>query len=92
MPTLRFEALVEGVQDAEAVIYLDEAVRRHAAMLGAGLVSRCRKLLKDRGNYRTLVWTQYYKPVVIHPHHNGWQEMSARTYALAAEVRRKLGK
>jgi hypothetical protein len=90
MPTLRFETVIEGVQDLEAMIYISEAVAKQRARLGEDLAKRCEVLLEDRGRYLRLVWLEYAKPVTLHPHHWGWRELSRRTYSLAAEVATKL--
>ncbi|MHC4914981.1 MAG: glycoside hydrolase domain-containing protein [Planctomycetota bacterium] len=91
MPTLRFESMIEGVQDLEAMIYMSEAVAKHGGRLGPELTKKCQQLLADRRQYLLLAWIEYAKPVTVHPHHHGWQELSRRTYRLAAEVAKKLG-
>ncbi|MHC4716887.1 MAG: hypothetical protein ACYS5V_07955, partial [Planctomycetota bacterium] len=89
--TVRFEAFCEGVQEAEAVIVLSEAVDKHGDRLGPELAERCRKVLVDRLNYcrfwDQMRWAHSY----FHVHHYGWRDLTRRLYDCAAEVRRKLG-
>ncbi len=90
MPTMRLEAFIEGIQASEAVIVIAEALEKHRAKLGSDLAAKCEKLLADRSKARLLAWSQHenrsYGNVVLHPTSQGWQELSKRTYQLAAEV------
>ncbi len=96
LPTARLEALIEGVQEGEAVIVVAEALEKHKAGLGTALAEECAKLLKDRDHYRRLAWSQYenrsYGWPVLHPQHYGWQELSKRLFTCAGKVSKKLGK
>ena len=95
MNTVRLEVMREGIQDAEAAIFLGEAMEKHADVLGSELAGRCRQLLADRITICRSIWygrsltgTQDGKA------HVGadadWQDRSARLYALAAEVGKKI--
>lgn len=89
--TVRFEAFVEGVQEAEANIMLNEAIAKHADKLGEELPARSRQVLADRLRYfhtrDQMQWTRVY----FHMNHYGWQDLSRRLLDCAAEARKKLG-
>ena len=95
MNSVRLDVMREGLQEAEAAIFIGQAMDTQAAKLGAELVGRCRQLLADRINVCRSIWygralagTQDGKS------HVGagceWQECLAKLYVLAAEVRKKL--
>lgn len=86
IPTVRFEAMRESIQDAEALIVVAEALDTHAGKLGADLAGRCRKILLDRLVYCRQRNVNQWRRVFFHVNHRGWQEMSARLYELAGEV------
>jgi len=97
MNSVRLEVLREGVQEAEAAIFIGEATEAKADKLGTELAGRCRQLLAERINVcramticRRLDGTQDGKG------HVGagcdWQDRSAKLYALAAEVAKTLGR
>jgi len=90
VPTVRFHALRESIQDAEAAIFVAEALSRHADRLGPGLAGRCRKLLRDRADYCRDRYVQRWQVVYFHVNHRGWQELTRRLYEAAAEVARKV--
>lgn len=79
----RFEALVEGVQEAEARIYLEQAVDRGG--LPQPLAARVRKTLADHFAQTTFVQGNSII-CALERYHYGWQERSAALYRLAAEV------
>jgi hypothetical protein len=83
--TLRFEMLREGIQEAEALIFIADAADNQAARLGQELADRCRALIVERVNVcrATQGMTEEFFA--------GWQDRSARLYAAAAEVAAKLG-
>jgi hypothetical protein len=88
--TLRYEAFCEGIQEAEAMIYLSEALHEHAAKLGPRLAEACRRVMLDRLNYCRR-WDQMkWAHVYYHMHHYGWQELSRRLYDCAAAVAAKI--
>ncbi len=89
--TLRYEALCEGVQESEAMIFISEALDKHAAALGDDLAARCRKVLYDRlwfvlTRKYAAPWGQMYNRV----NHYGWQDLNSRLFDTAGEVSHKL--
>jgi len=89
-PTLRFEALREGMQEAEAVFLIAEALDAHADALGQDLAARCRQLLFDRINYAAHRYDVIWAKVFFHTNHLGWQDLAGRLYRTAGEVARAL--
>jgi Glycoside hydrolase 123, catalytic domain len=94
--TVRFEALIEGLQEAEAMIVISEALDRHAEKLGKELAGKCRKVLVDRLRYcrahALLRSVHIYRGKAFHTNHYGWRDLSRRLYDCAAQVGEKLGK
>ena len=65
LPTVRFELLREGLQEAEAVIAVAQAQADHADRLGEDLARRCRGVFAERINVaRTLHGV--YAPAALH--------------------------
>jgi hypothetical protein len=91
IPTVRFEHVREGVQDAEAMLFVAEAMGEHSDQLGPELTARCRQLFLDRLNYCRRTCPEAYGRVYFTTNHYGWQSLTARLYATAAEVAKKLG-
>jgi len=90
-PLTAFEAVREGLQEAEAMIVLSEAVDEHAEAMGPELTARCRRVLAEalafchsRNQYK-------YQVLLYHMNHYGWQDLSGRIFALAAEATAKIG-
>jgi hypothetical protein len=85
-PTLRFELFREGVQEAEALIFIGAAANAKADLLGKSLADECNRLIGERINVcrATQGMTEEF--------YAGWQDRSARLYSAAAEVAGKLGK
>ena len=78
--TQRLELLREGLQEAEAMIVVAEAVHEHADALGPELVAECRRLFRTRIDTCRMI-------EAVHPDfHAGWQTRSRRLYDLAARV------
>ncbi|MBC8872267.1 MAG: DUF4091 domain-containing protein [Planctomycetes bacterium] len=86
--SVRFEALIEGIQDAEARIFLEQALDRNkisgelAASVRTALARDSQELSFFQGNS------------VIHSMERysfGWQERARERYRLAAEVERATG-
>jgi len=81
----RLEMFREGVQTAEAIIFIQQALE--ANRLGDALAGRCEKLLDERARY-------YLRTRPGQPRHwlafeaSGWQERDGRLFALAGEVAR----
>ena len=96
LPTQRFEALAEGLQECEAVIVLAEALDKSADKLGPELAQRCRTVIDDRRRYADLAFCELenrsYGWAVPHPNHFGWQDITRRLYDCAAEASAKVGK
>ncbi|OPX24535.1 MAG: hypothetical protein B1H04_01855 [Planctomycetales bacterium 4484_123] len=91
--TVRFEALREGIQEAEARIFIEKALLDPAkrARLGEKLAGRCQRLLDERvriirraiaGGGRYLTWTYLAGA--------GLERQAERLYQAAAEVARAL--
>lgn len=82
-PSARFEALREGIQEAEARIYVEQSL--DSGRVPQAVAARARQSLSDRfhgtdffmGN--SLIYS-------LEQNYGGWQERSRRLYATAAEV------
>ncbi|KKL66772.1 hypothetical protein LCGC14_2141630, partial [marine sediment metagenome] len=85
MPTQRLELLREGLQEAEAIIAVAEAMHEQPDKLGPELTAQCRRLFRERIEvYRALE--------AVNPDmHAGWQERSRKLYETAARVAAKVG-
>jgi hypothetical protein len=87
--SVRFEALLEGLQEAEARIVLEQAIE--CGGLDADLEAKVKKVLADnlqeamffQGNSMIRAFEGYYY---------GWQRRSARLYEAAADVARAVKK
>jgi len=84
----RFEALIEGLQEAEARIFVEQAIDRR--LLPAPLVAKARRVLfeHNRGTFYISSLSDY--PLYSERTY-GWQDRSGRLFALAAEVAKKVG-
>jgi hypothetical protein len=89
--TMRYEALVEGVQEAEAVIVVNEGAAS-ADKVGAELAAKCEKLMRDRIWFCRVANRISEHFTVVHVDHKGWQDLSRRLFTLAGEVEKKLGR
>jgi hypothetical protein len=85
--TICYEAFLEGIQDAEAVVVVSEAIDRHADKIGTKLRAECQKVLVDLLRYQT--FGRDHAPT--RPVHHGWQEYSRRLYDCAAQVSARIG-
>jgi len=84
----RFEALLEGIQETEARIFIEQAL--HGGRVPQALARRARKVLK--GHFDETNFVQGNS--IIHSmeaYSYGWQARSRRLYAMAAEVARAGG-
>jgi len=91
MDSVRFELLLEGTQDAEAMIVIAEATDRFADKLGPDLTARCRELLFSRIRHcRLSLLTSYDSYKTILAMGADVVDRSTTLYATAAEVVRKL--
>jgi len=88
MATTRFELLREGLQEAEAVIFVAEALDQHADALGPELAETCRRVFVERIDFARRI----HGVRSTAPFYTGWQDRSARLYETAARVARALGK
>jgi len=81
VPTVKTMAFREGLQEAEARIFLADALA--AGRVPADLAGRVRAALAERTEYCRL----YHAPrPFIHAAGRGWRRLSAETFRLAAEV------
>ncbi len=79
----RFEALIEGIQETEARIFLEQAL--DGGGVPADVAARTRKILADHFDETDF----FLGNSIIHDmeqYHYGWQERSRRLYRAAAEV------
>ncbi len=82
-PSARFEALIEGLQEAEARIFLEQAIDRK--LLPPALAAKAREVLfeHNRGTF-------YISSLSDHPlyseHTYDWRERSGRLFETAAEA------
>jgi len=79
----RYEALLEGIQEAEARIFLEQAIDRKR--LPADLARRAADVL-SRHNRETLFISPGRVGVQVQEYSSGWQDRSRRLYAAAAEA------
>ncbi len=81
--SVRFEAMVEGIQEAEARIFLEQALE--ARRLPAGLAERASEVLRAHQRETSFLGGT----LCVHElerYHCGWQERSARLYRAAGAV------
>ncbi len=84
----RHEAMLEGVQETEARIYLEQVLER--GVLPAALADKVQKVL-DRHCHETLYVPGGAASVYLMDYTSDWQGRSRRLYGAAAEVARKIG-
>ncbi len=86
--TVRLDTLHQGIQEAEARIFIEKALTDAAARakLGDELAARCQNVLDDRA----LIYIAYREGPEWYPA-SGWQERSRAMYEVAGEVARALG-
>jgi len=83
--TLRYEAFCEGIQYAEAMIVVSEAVDTKAAALGRERTEAFRQILVEM--LRREVKCLAGPPAPLRPNHEGWQDLAKRLFEAAAEAR-----
>ena len=84
--TIRYETFLEGIQDAEALIYVSKAISQNAKKLGPKLVQECKATISD-----TIRYQPYNRDrLPLRPYYYGWQNVSARMYECAAKIKQKL--
>jgi len=82
-PSIRFEMMREGIQEAEARIFVEQMLDR--GMVRGDLAARARKLLAE--NFAETTFLQGNSIVQsFYENHYRWQERSRRAYQMAAEV------
>lgn len=82
-PSVRFEALREGVQETEARIFMEQAIDR--GYLPDDLAAKAAKTLYEH-NRETLYVSVGTVAIQTHEYSSGWKERSRRLYACAEEV------
>lgn len=82
--TLRYEAFCEGIQFAEALLVVSEAIDTKAAELGPERTEQYRQLLTDL--WRRAVRAGWH--AALRPNHEGWQIMFQRLFDAAGESAR----
>ena len=93
--TARFEAMVEGLQECEARIFIDRALlnKKLRAELGNDLAKRARALLDERVRWlRAITWTrdsgnEFYSVAL-----SSWERLSEELYDMASEIAAKIEK
>jgi hypothetical protein len=82
-PSVRFEMMLEGIQEAEARIFIEQMLDRGS--VSGDLAARARKMLADNFNETTFLQGN----CIVQPFYENyyrWQERSRRLYQMAAEV------
>jgi hypothetical protein len=90
--TLQYEALREGLQDFEGLLFIMDAAENQSAKIGDDLARRARALLAEE---RTIIERGIrFKcdPPPNTPDFSGWQDLSRRIFALAGEIEKALKK
>jgi len=85
--SVRFEAMLEGIQEAEARIFIEQAV--DAGKLPPPLRARARKALRESFDETTFLQGNSIVHALYRNHYR-WQERSRRVYRLAADVARAM--
>ena len=85
-PSARFEALIEGIQDAEQRILIEQAIDR--GMIPADLAAEANGAVLDR--FKKSLCNRFREAEVA-VNTVGWQERSRAVYAAAAKVAAKVG-
>ena len=88
---LRFEAMLEGVQESEALVAVSEAADKYPEKIGKELTDRIHALILERLN--VLSCTDFYLArgwKGNFTQHTGWQDRNARLFAAAAEASAKM--
>jgi len=87
-PSARFEAILEGIQEAEARIFIEQAVERD--LLPKDVARRVTDVL-NRHNSDTLYIPVHASADLLTEAAAGWQARSRRLYRAAAEVAGRVG-
>ena len=84
-PGARFEALLEGIQETEARIFLEKAI--DAGRLSRPLAQKARKLLARHFQETNICQGNSIIHSIEEHHHYGWQDRSRRLYEMAAAAK-----
>ncbi|HUT33622.1 MAG TPA: glycoside hydrolase domain-containing protein [Planctomycetota bacterium] len=87
-PSVRFEATLEGIQEAEARIFIEQALER--GLLPDTLAKSAREAV-DAHNLETLHLPVHSAAILLTEGAQGWLDRSRRLYATAAEVAAAVG-
>jgi hypothetical protein len=98
-PTVRFEAYLEGIQECEALMVVNEAIHKHSAKIGPALTRRCKAMqhemlwrMEKAWDYCDFDNTGRHGSIThFQGNHLGWQASTRKLYDLVAEVSKKLG-
>jgi hypothetical protein len=85
--SIRYEALLEGLQEAEARVFLEQAVER----LGDDALARRVSAVLDRHFSATLLMPCLVPHPLLEEHASGWQRRSCELYRAAADVAKRVG-
>ena len=88
--TFRYEAFCEGIQYAEALVLVSQAINTKADVLGAERTAEYRRLLT--GLWRREVLSLSGGAAPIRPNHEGWQDLARQLMNAAGEASRALAK
>ncbi|MFH0980826.1 MAG: glycoside hydrolase domain-containing protein [Planctomycetota bacterium] len=90
LPWLKTEVLREGIQEAEARIFLEEALVDKT--ISGEPAERCQKILDQRSEFCRLAFQDWLGGTIPFPFtcDQGWRKSSADLYRLAAEVAKNL--
>jgi len=86
--SIRFELLIEGLQEAEAMMVIVEALDTKADKLGPELADKCRRLFRERVDICRQICPNLGDDIRLH--YASWQDRSRRLYETAAEVAAKV--
>ena len=81
--SIRFETMLEGIQEAEARIFIEQALER--GRVPGPLAARARKMLAENFAETTFFQGNSIIPSLDQNHYR-WQERSRRLYRMATEV------
>jgi Glycoside hydrolase 123, catalytic domain len=87
----RFELFVLGLQEAEAMMVISKGAAS-GARVGAELTAKCEKLLRERLTFCHARDVKRWNHPYYNTNHTGWRDLNKRTFDLAGEVAKKLGK
>jgi hypothetical protein len=86
-PSVRFEILKEGIQEAEARIFIEQAL--DGGKVSGPVAARAKQVLSDHF-HGTDFFIGNSVMYSLEQNYYGWQERSRKLFALAAEVRKSV--